>query len=169
MRNIVVIQTGGELTGDQKDNRRHQKDRADLAGKAPKHKTILPFLRFLWSAEMYLGHHAAEVFGVVGGPIEVFGVEEEGLGCCQAGSVDNDIRRLATAERQRIGLVVHVVAVIVAQQSRIERDHFHRQPAGAERVEFGDVQVGNSQQDALARCCRDQAVHRLRRPIHRIR
>src|SRR5215469_15683148 len=82
------------------------------------------------AADVYLGHHPAEVLGVIRQMIEVRAVDVEGAFrgiqlCSTIGSqvrtaaivagVKNHVGRFAAAQRNRVGVVLGAIAVLVTQ------------------------------------------------------
>src|SRR6266850_2039760 len=82
---------------------------------APRPLVVTQFIRALLE-DADLGHLAAEVFGIVREVIEVGGVEEIRLSgyVGRPRGIQDHVERLAAADRDRIGLVVEVVAGQVA-------------------------------------------------------
>src|SRR5579863_3757271 len=84
-------------------------------------ETAPSFLVFKWLMVAFLikhddfGHQPAEVLGVVRQMVELRGVEHV-RARRHAGGIDDGIERLATAERDRVGLDVEIVPGFVAQQ-----------------------------------------------------
>src|SRR5919108_6051950 len=87
--------------------------------------------------DMDLGHEPAKILSVVGQVVEIRGVEV--IDTCRyrrrarcprymtrvRASVQNDVERLAAAERDRVRVVVHVVPRLIAQELGVEANHGH--------------------------------------------
>src|SRR6266705_1029712 len=82
------------------------------------------------SADVDLGHHAAEVLGVVRQVVEIRRVQIELASRrilrravrVRAACVENHVKGLAAAKRDRVRVIAHVVTRRITQQPRIDPD-----------------------------------------------
>src|SRR6516164_4683562 len=91
-------------------------------------------------ADMYFGHHPAEVFGVVGKVVKGGGVKvKHAAGRVQRGpassgsasgvaGIQNHIERFSAAQRDRVGPIFSVVSCLVTQELGVPADHVHGNP-----------------------------------------
>src|SRR5437588_11285204 len=118
-----------------------------------------------------LGHEPAEIFGDVRQVVEIGGVEivcprgnRRGAGATDgsdSAGIENHVERLATAQRDRGGVVVQVVSRLVPQQLGVIPEDVHRNPQRGQGLIFRNVQVGNTQKRPLARRNVDDRRQRL--------
>src|SRR5437763_10942473 len=107
---------------------------------------------------MNFGHEPTEVFLVVGQVVEIGGEEIEHAarwikGCRTAGGsatcisgVQNHIQRLATTERNRVGVILQVVPRLIPQNLGVEANDLHRNPQRRQCLILGNVQVSDAQE-----------------------
>ena len=64
--------------------------------------------------------------------------------------IQDDVERLTAAQRDRVGVVRHVIAGHVAQQAGVDADHMHRDAERSQRLVLRHVQIGDAQQRLAA-------------------
>src|ERR1041384_4609041 len=98
---------------------------------------------------MDLGHQPAEILRVVGQVVEVGGIEIV-RACRNISGIENDVERLAAAQRNRVRRVVQVVSSLVSQKLGVVTDNLHSNAHGSQRLIFRNVQAGYPQKRLLA-------------------
>src|SRR5438105_10583055 len=68
-----------------------------------------------------------------------------GSATCIAG-VQNHIQRLATTERNRVGVILQVVPRLIPQNLGVEANDLHRNPQRRQCLILGNVQVSDAQE-----------------------
>ncbi len=82
-------------------------------------------------------------------------------GCPRRARIQNHVQRLTAGQRDRVGVVVHVVSSLIPQQFGVVADHMHGDPQRGQRLILRDVKIGDAEEGLLAGSHGDDRWQRL--------